>query len=134
MAIGALLAIVALLGLAAAPVGASPALLAPLWAAYGLGAGANVLGYGAARARFPGAAGRAVTAINVFGIGGSALLQAGLGVVVGAVAAAAGSALEPPPIAYRTALFATAALLAAALVGFTAPARSKRRASKARPG
>ncbi len=131
MAIGAGLAVFALVGLAAVPVGASPALLAPLWALYGLGAGTSVLGYGAARARFPGAAGRAVTAINVFGIGGSALLQAGLGFVVGAVAAAVGSALEPPAIAYRAALLATAALLSAALIGFTAPGRSRRRASTA---
>ena len=131
MARGAALAVIALVGLAALPVAASPALLAPLWAAYGVGAGASVLGYGAARARFPGAAGRAVTAVNVFGIGGSALLQAGLGVVVGAVGTAAGSADAPPLLAYRAALWATAALLTGALVGFTAPARPRRRASTA---
>lgn len=126
MAVGAGLAVAALVGLAAVPPGASPALLAPLWASYGIGAGANVLGYAVARARFPGAAGRAITAVNLFAIGGSALLQAGLGFVVGGVAAAAGSAEAPPLVAYRLALLATALLLAAALVGFTAPGRARR--------
>jgi predicted MFS family arabinose efflux permease len=134
MASGGGLALAVLVALLAVPAGAPVALLAALWAAYGLGAGANVLGYAAARATFPSAAGRAVTAVNVFAIGGSALLQAGLGLVVGAVAAGTGSADAPPLLAYRAALGATAVLLAAALVGFRAPARSRRPASKAAPG
>ncbi|MDF1521568.1 MAG: MFS transporter [Trueperaceae bacterium] len=119
MASGATLALVVLVALAAVPAGTPVALLAALWAAYGLGAGANVLGYAAARATFPSAPGRAVTAVNVFAIGGSALLQAGLGVVVGAVASGVGSADAPPLLAYRAALVATAALLAAALAVFS---------------
>jgi MFS family permease len=134
MASGAALALVVLVALVAVPADAPVALLATLWAAYGLGAGANVLGYAAARATFPSAPGRAVTAVNVFAIGGSALLQAGLGVVVGAVASGVGSPDAPPLLAYRAALVATAALLAGALLGFRAPARSRRPASRAAPG
>lgn len=125
MAAGSLLALLALVALASLPTGAPLALLAVAWAAYGLGSGSSVLGYAAGRELFPSAPGRAVTAVNVFGIGGSALLQAGLGLVVVAVAGALGSPDEPPLAAYRATLWTAAGLLAAALAGFTLLPRVK---------
>jgi MFS family permease len=134
MAAGALLALLALVALASVPPGTPPALLAVAWAAYGLGAGSTVLGYAAGRELFPGAPGRAVTAVNLFGIGGSALLQAGLGLVVAGVAAALGAADAPPLAAYRATLWTAAGLLAAALAGFTLLGRSGSSTAASGPG
>jgi MFS family permease len=120
---GAVVALAALVTLALLPPGAPFVVLAIAWAALGLGTSTKVLSYAAARARFPTSAGHAVTAANLFAVGGSAVLQAGLGVVVGGVAAAVGHAGDPPLLAYRASLLAAAALLAVALVAFVAPGR-----------
>lgn len=112
---GALLTLAAVAALAVAPPSTPVAVLATLWAAFGLGAGLQVLGYDGARSLFPSAAGRAVTAINLFGIGGSALMQMGLGwVVAGASTALGADPSEPPLAAYRIALWTTVAVLALA--------------------
>ena len=116
---GALVSLAAVIALALWPPSASIAALAIVWAAFGLGAGLQVLGYDGARSLFPSAAGRAVTAINVFGIGGSALMQMGLGwVVAGASAALGADPADPPLAAYRAALWTTAAVLALAWMHF----------------
>jgi len=120
---GALLTLAAVAALAVAPPSTPVAALAIVWSAFGLGAGLQVLGYDGARSLFPAAAGRAVTAINVFGIGGSALMQMGLGWVVAVASAGAGTApgadpADPPLAAYRAALWTTAALLALAWLHF----------------
>ncbi|MFN2323220.1 MAG: MFS transporter [Trueperaceae bacterium] len=124
IAIGAAVALAALVALAVMPREAPFAMLAIAWSALGLGSSTKVLSYAAARARFPTSAGHAITAANLFAVGGTALLQAGLGVVVGAVASAMGHPDDPPLLAYRAAMWAAAFLLAVALVGFTAPSRS----------
>lgn len=123
IAIGAGVALAALVALAVAPRETPFAVLATLWAALGLGTSTKALSYAAARARFPTGAGHAITAANLFAVGGSALLQAGLGVVVGAVAGATGRPEDPPLLAYRAALWAAALLLAVALVAFANPWR-----------
>ncbi len=116
---GGLVSLAAVVVLALWPPSASVTALGVAWAVFGLGAGLQVLGYDGARALFPSAAGRAVTAINVFGIGGSALTQMGLGWVVASVSAALGAdPADPPLAAYRTALWTTAALLALAWLHF----------------
>jgi MFS family permease len=116
---GALLTLAAVATLAVAPPSTSVAALAVVWTAFGLGAGLQVLGYDGARSLFPSAAGRAVTAINVFGIGGSALMQMGLGwVVAGASTAVGADPADPPLAAYRAALWTTAAVLALAWLHF----------------
>jgi MFS family permease len=116
---GALLTLTAIAGLALAPPHTPVWALAVGWAAFGLGAGLQVLGYDGARSLFPSAAGRAVTAINVFGIGGSALMQMGLGwVVAGASTALGADPADPPLAAYRAALWTAAAVLALAWLHF----------------
>ncbi|MFN2323221.1 MAG: MFS transporter [Trueperaceae bacterium] len=116
---GALLTLAAAAALAVAPPTTSTPVLAIAWAAFGLGAGLQVLGYDGARSLFPSAAGRAVTAINVFGIGGSALMQMGLGwVVAGASTALGADPADPPLAAYRIALWTTVAVLALAWLHF----------------
>ncbi len=116
---GALLTLAAVATLAIAPPSTPVAALAVTWAAFGLGAGLQVLGYDGARSLFPSAAGRAVTAINVLGIGGSALMQMGLGwVVAGAAAVLGADPADPPLAAYRAALWTTAAVLALAWLHF----------------
>jgi MFS family permease len=121
---GALLTLAAVAALAVAPPTTSIGVLGVAWAAFGLGAGLQVLGYDGARALFPSAAGRAVTAINVFGIGGSALMQMGLGwVVAGASTALGADPADPPLAAYRIALWTTAAVLALAWLHFVAGRR-----------
>ena len=57
--------------------------------------------------------GRAVTALNLFGIGGSALLQWGLGLLIEGVTTGTG---PYPPEAYSAAFAFTAALSLAALL------------------
>ena len=123
--VGAGVALAALVALAVAPRETPFAVLATAWAALGLGTSTKVLSYAAARTRFPAGAGHAITAANLFAVGGSALLQAGLGVVVGAVASALGRPEDPPLLAYRAALWAAALLLGVALVAFANPGRSR---------
>jgi len=116
---GAIASLAALVALASMPRETPFAWQAVTWAAFGLGAGLQVLGYAGARALFPEVAGRAVTAINVFGIGGSALMQAGLGwVVAGASVALGADPAAPPLAAYRAALWTTAAVVALAWAHF----------------
>lgn len=127
MGAGALLALAAAVAMALLPASAPLAAVTTAWVVFGLGAGLQVLGYDGARSLFPAAAGRAVTAINVFGIGGSALMQAGLGWVVGGVAAAlAADPAAPPLAAYRAGWWVTAALLAAAWLHFAWRPRAAR--------
>jgi predicted MFS family arabinose efflux permease len=91
------------------------ALLAALAAAMGVAGASNVLSYALAREAFPEMPGRAVTAVNLFGIGGGALLQWGLGLVVGAFPSAAE---RHPPVAFEAALVVTALIVLVALVRY----------------
>lgn len=119
IATGAAFAVLALIGLALVPPAPAAWLIALLWASYGFASGHAVLGYAATRDLFPAAAGRAVTAVNLFGISGSALLQAGLGWVIAGVAQARGfDPLEAPLVAYRAALWVTVAIITGAWLFF----------------
>jgi len=119
MAVGAALAALTLAGLALLPPQPATWLIGILWAGYGFATGHGVLGYAATRELFPAAAGRAVTAVNLFGIGGSALLQGGLGLVIARVAVARGfDPLDAPLVAYRAALWLTVAIIAGAWIFF----------------
>lgn len=92
----------------------------PLWGLYGLffvfglAGASSLLYYAHAQRLFPHMTGRATTAVNLFGIGGGAVLQWGLGLVVGAFpeAAAGGTA------AYSTLFLITGTLVAAASLGY----------------
>lgn len=86
-----------------------------LFFGFGMTGGSSVLLFAHARRSFPvQLTGRAVTAVNVFGIGGGALLQWGLGGLIGLFSGTQG---EAPLAAYAAALLATGALcLAATLV------------------
>ena len=91
-------------------------LLYALFALFGLLVSSNVLAFAHARSTFPLAmTGRAVSALNIFGIGGSAALQWGLGVLIGSFPQNAAGAYATD--AYRWAFLVTAGLclLAAAL-------------------
>ncbi|TVR85242.1 MAG: MFS transporter [Trueperaceae bacterium] len=90
-------------------------LLVVLAALMGLTGASNVLSYAAARDAFPHMPGRAVTAVNLFGIGGGALLQWGLGAVIGAYPSEAGG---HDATAFRAALVVTALLVAVALARY----------------
>ena len=92
----------------------------PLWGLYGLffvfglAGASSLLYYAHAQRLFPHMTGRATTAVNLFGIGGGAVLQWGLGLVVGAFpATAAGEAS-----AYSTLFLLTGTLVAAASLGY----------------
>lgn len=84
-----------------------------LFAAFGLCGSSSVLFFAHGRAVFPSKPGRAVTAVNVFGIGSSALMQWGMGVLIGVFPLTAAGI--HPPVAYRVMLLTTAGLLLAAL-------------------
>lgn len=86
-----------------------------LAATMGVTGASNVLSYALAREAFPHMPGRAVTAVNLFGIGGGALLQWGLGAVVGAFPSVDG---VHPPEAFQSALGVTALLVLVALVRY----------------
>ena len=86
-----------------------------LAASMGVTGASNVLSYALARDAFPHMPLRAVTAVNLFGIGGGALLQWGLGAVVGAFEAVDG---RHPPLAFQSALGVTALLVLVALVRY----------------
>jgi len=90
-------------------------LLVALAAVMGLTGASNVLNYAAARDAFPHMPGRAVTAVNLFGIGGGALLQWGLGAVIGAFPTVGGAHAAT---AFRAALAVTALLVAIALARY----------------
>jgi predicted MFS family arabinose efflux permease len=100
-------------------------LVTPAWPAWaiaavfvgiGLAGSTNVLCFALARESFPHMPGRAVTAVNLFGIGGGALLQWGLGAVIGLFPTLADG--RPPAAAFTAAILVSAAVAAAALVGF----------------
>ncbi len=98
----------------------------PLWLVqglflvFGLTGASSLVFLTHAQGLFPHMTGRATTAINLFGIGGGALLQWGLGLVVGLFP---DTALGKPPEAY-SALFAVTAVLVAAALGY-APLRRR---------
>ncbi|MHB1343445.1 MAG: MFS transporter [Thermoleophilia bacterium] len=73
---------------------------------FGFAGAFNILLMAHARTVFPTSmTGRAVTAVNLFGIGGSAILQWGMGMVIGAFAQGEGGAY--PPVAYAASLSVT---------------------------
>lgn len=99
----------------------------PLWSLYtlffvfGVGGASSLLYYAHAQRLFPGMTGRATTAINLFGIGGGALLQWSLGGVVGLFpVTVAGS----PPEAYAALFIITAALIISTLLVYASLGRS----------
>jgi len=86
-----------------------------LFACFGFFGSFNVLSFAHVRMVFPlNMTGRAVTALNIFGIGGSALLQWGLGILIGLFPLTVAS--RHPAAAYRTAFLLTAGLCALALL------------------
>ena len=87
--------------------------LATLFVSFGVAGAFNVLTFAHVRFIFPlSMTGRAITAMNIFGIGGSALLQWSLGVVIGLYPLVDGS--RHPPEAYRISFLLTAGLTALA--------------------
>ncbi len=86
------------------------------FAALGLGGSGNVLCFALARASFPHMPGRAVTAVNLFGIGGGALMQWGLGAVIGRYPANASG--HAPPEAFTAAVVVSIAVATAALFAY----------------
>jgi len=86
-----------------------------LAAAMGVTGASSVLAYALAREAFPHIPGHAVTAVNLFGIGGGALLQWALGALIGAFSSDGGA---PPAAAFRVAVFVTAAIVGVALARF----------------
>ena len=105
----------------------------PLWSVqglflvFGLTGASSLLFLTHAQGLFPHMTGRATTAVNLFGIGGGALLQWGLGLVVGLFPDAA---LGKPPEAYSALFLLTGGLVVAAVLSY-APLRH-RRAQKVR--
>jgi predicted MFS family arabinose efflux permease len=93
----------------------SQAALQVLAAALGLTGASSVLTYALAREAFPHIPGHAVTSVNLFGIGGGALLQWGLGGVIGAFSPASAG---HPDVAFRAALLVTAVIVGVALARF----------------
>lgn len=124
LALGATAFLVCLLTWSVSTPSWPPSALTLLAVATGVSGATNVLGYALARAAFPHMPGRAVTAVNLFGIGGGALLQWGLGIVIGTVAATGAGDLA----AFRAALLVTAALALLAVIGFVPLARTAREA------
>jgi MFS family permease len=103
--------------LAFTPAGRPEIALAALFALFGLLVSSNVLAFAHARASFPLAmTGVAVTAVNIFGIGGSALVQWGLGALIGGFPQDAAGAHVPA--AYRIAFLVTAGLCVLAMVAY----------------
>lgn len=100
----------------------------PLWTLYtlffifGVTGASSLLYYAHAQRLFPATTGRATTAINLFGIGGGALLQWGLGGVVGLFPA---TAAGRPPEAYSTLFLITAILVAGALLVYASLGRPR---------
>lgn len=96
-----------------------------VWIAYpafGFAGAFNILLMAHARSVFPTSmTGRAVTAVNLFGIGGTALIQWGMGVVIGSFGR--DSAGHYPPEAYATAMAVTVAGGVASLLWYRSLAR-----------
>jgi len=97
--------------------------LSVLFAGFGFSAASAVLMFAQVRATFPlYLTGRAVTAINLFGFGGVALLQWGLGILIGTFSQNATGAYAPE--AYRAAFLVTALLGLASLLFYLPLLRS----------
>lgn len=95
-----------------------------VFAAIGLAGSANVLCFALARSLFPSMPGRAVTAVNLFGIGGGALMQWGLGAVIGRYPSAPGGGA--PDEAFFAAVLVSVAITTAALAVFAPLVRTVR--------
>lgn len=118
--LAALLFLLCQIGLALRP---PVALVAALYFFFGFGGGFNVMLMAHARRLFPATmTGQVVTAVNLFGIGGTFLLQWWLGLVIGAFPRDAAG--HYPPEAYATALAITAGTTAVALVCYWPLGRS----------
>jgi predicted MFS family arabinose efflux permease len=100
-----------------------------VFALLGLAGSANVLTFALARASFPTMPGRAVTAVNLFGIGGGALVQWGLGGVIGRYAPTASGAA--PDAAFTAAVAVSLGVAVLALVGFAPLMRPSPHAERA---
>ncbi len=99
-------------------------LLLPLFASFGLFGAFAVLCLAQARAVFPlSMTGRAVTAVNLLGIGGSALMQWGLGLLISSFAVSEAGIY--PPVAYSSAFWLTSGLTTLALVFYLPMLRAK---------
>ena len=98
--------------------------LVALFAAFGVSAAFAVLMFTQVRSIFPlHLTGRAVTAVNLFGLGGSALLQWGLGVLIGRFTLPSG---VHPPQAYSSAFALSGGLCFAALLFYLPLLRTAR--------
>lgn len=94
-----------------------PWLAYPAYVAFGYGGAHNILTMAHARAIFPvSVIGRAVTTLNLCGVGGGAVVQAGLGALIGAFPRA--MAGHYPPMAYAAALSLTLLLGASACLWY----------------
>ncbi|MEX2542269.1 MAG: MFS transporter [Trueperaceae bacterium] len=129
---GAVGMLVVQLVLAFFPAGSAPdGLLATLFLLFGLFGSFSVLYFAHVRLVFPlHMTGRAITAVNLLGIGGSALLQWWLGVVIGLFTRTETGAY--PPHAYTAIFLVTATLVAAALIIYWPLLRDDGRAAEAR--
>jgi predicted MFS family arabinose efflux permease len=108
------------------PQWASTGLLAALFLLFGLFGSFSVLYFAHVRLAFPlHMTGRAITAVNLLGIGGSALLQWLLGVIVELYPRTAAGGYAPQ--AYSTIFLLTAALIAAALAFYWPLSRGEER-------
>ena len=97
--------------------------VAAVFAVIGLGGSANLLCFALARSSFPTMPGRAVAAINLFGIGGGALLQWGLGAVIGRFDPAPGGGA--PEAAFFAAVLVSLVIATVALIGFAPLMRAR---------
>jgi predicted MFS family arabinose efflux permease len=94
-----------------------------LYLIFGLSGGYNVMMMAQTRRLFPlSMTGQAVSAANLFGIGGTFLLQWWMGLIIGAFPATEG---RYPPVAYSTALLFTAIGTLATLVWYAPLARKQ---------
>ena len=115
LAVAALVFTLTQVGLALFDSSWSRPVLTLLFAAFSVSSAFAVLMFAQLRTIFPlHLTGRAITAVNLFGIGGSALLQWGLGLLIEGVAESQSGPY--PPEAYSAAFFFTAALSFAALL------------------
>src|SRR5690554_240294 len=113
--------------LALAPAGMSPVVLAVVYLALGFsGAFIAVLLGHVREVATPGTLGRAITAVNFFGIGGAMALQWAMGAIVEAGAAANGYGA----LAYRPAFLLTAGLAVATTLLYLPVARERRPADR----
>lgn len=100
------------------PAWADTGLLATLFLLFGFFGSSSVLFFAHVRLAFPlNMTGRAITAVNLLGMGGSALLQWLLGVLIGLFAPAASGSY--PPEAYTLIFLVTGAIIAVALLFYS---------------